>query len=356
MKVALIFTSFFTSGPSIFTRNLAVGLQRLDVQVHLFYFDQVYEIEMPFPKTRLSLTVPYDFSNFDIVHSTGFRPDIYNAFVAKGARKRKITGIHNFLEEDLKAHYSNWKCVFGGYAWVKAIKRIKNIVVSSEQMKHYYEQKFSSKVDMELIPYGIDYPPKKEQAIDVEDLAIINTYRERGLLLITAVGVLYKRKGFDTLIAAVSKCPKYALLLIGDGPEGPALKILAAKLNVADRVSFLGKKKDSARYYNYCDIYAHTSFSEGFGLAMLEALARGIPIVCANLDIYDNYFEPGDVVRFEPGDIEGLALAIDDAKSRSQELSGRSANAFLRHFTLEKMAQLHVTAYKEILHGAGRMT
>jgi glycosyltransferase involved in cell wall biosynthesis len=354
MKVALIVTSLHRSGPSIFTRNLAIGLKRLDVDVHVFYFDDILEIDLPVAKTRLRFWHSHDFSDYDIVHSTGFRPDLYNAFFVAGKRTSCITGIHNFLDVDLRSHYGYVKATIGRFVWGKAIARINYLIVSSEQMKQFYRSYFGRKTVIELIPYGIDPPVQRATQIDSEVTTIVDSLRKRGLHLIISCGVFYKRKGFDTLIAAVAKSPNTALLLIGDGPEMGRLTQLASHPDIIGRVVFLGTRKDSAQYYSLCDIYAHTSLSEGFGLAMIEALAGAMPLVCSDLPIYSGFFEKDDVVRFTPSNIGSLCDAIMTCIARLSELKITSLNLYRKHFSLDAMAERHLATYKNMAKATAR--
>ncbi|MDO4747168.1 MAG: glycosyltransferase [Candidatus Saccharibacteria bacterium] len=68
----------------------------------------------------------------------------------------------------------------------------------------------------------------------------------------------------------------YRLILIGDGSEKKKLEELAKKSGTNDRITFLGNKKDSSRYYNAMDVFVFPSKSEGLGIALIEAQANGL--------------------------------------------------------------------------------
>lgn len=70
------------------------------------------------------------------------------------------------------------------------------------------------------------------------------------------------------------RLPEWRLVLVGNGPDAPMLKAMAEELKL-ERVSFEGMQKDVGRYYDKASIVAMTSLTEGWGLALSEAQARG---------------------------------------------------------------------------------
>ena len=70
------------------------------------------------------------------------------------------------------------------------------------------------------------------------------------------------------------RLPQWSLLLVGDGPDAPMLRKMAEELKL-ERISFEGMQKDVSRYYDKASVVAMTSETEGWGLALSEAQARG---------------------------------------------------------------------------------
>jgi glycosyltransferase involved in cell wall biosynthesis len=103
-------------------------------------------------------------------------------------------------------------------------------------------------------------------------------------LLFVTVGRLVPRKAVDQLISIMPALQAYnaRLLVIGSGPEEPALLAKAVELGIQDRVLLLGQVEESEKFriLRMCDVYASTSQHEGFGLVFLEAMACGLPVVC----------------------------------------------------------------------------
>ncbi|WAP55152.1 glycosyltransferase [Streptomyces sp. S465] len=164
-----------------------------------------------------------------------------------------------------------------------------------------------------LVPNGIDarhfhFEPTARAAARAR-LAI----SERAFV-VGGVGRLVADKRFDAAVRAVADVPGARLLLVGDGPERPALEDLAARLGVADRVRLLGERDGAVAPADdrpaglpgllaAMDVLVSPSVEEAFGLAALEALAAGLPVlhtVCPALDELPAGAAPG-ARRIAPG-------------------------------------------------------
>jgi len=110
--------------------------------------------------------------------------------------------------------------------------------------------------------------------------------RNDNLIKIVSVGGLIERKGFSFLIRALSNLKeKFTLTIVGDGPQKEELKALVKELKLEDRVTFTGAlgKEGVVKNLSESDIFVSASKIETFGIAILEALAVGLPVVT-----YDN--------------------------------------------------------------------
>lgn len=153
-----------------------------------------------------------------------------------------------------------------------------------------------------VIPNGIDTAAWRESGAHRA-----SARRELGLSddveLIGGVGRLSATKRWDLLLRAVAPIlsARRQVVLIGGGEEEASLRELAASLGVADWVRFLGTRLDVLPLLSALDVVASPSPQETFGLALLEALAAGRPIVyvhCPSLTAIG----PLDGVRRSPGE------------------------------------------------------
>ncbi|MFO1226671.1 MAG: glycosyltransferase family 4 protein [Roseateles sp.] len=102
---------------------------------------------------------------------------------------------------------------------------------------------------------------------------------------LASVGHLIDRKGHHHVIGALPDLPGVSLYIAGTGPEEGALRALAAKLGVQDRVHFLGRRSQAElrRLYSAADALVLASSREGWANVLLEAMACGAPVVASNV-------------------------------------------------------------------------
>ncbi len=130
--------------------------------------------------------------------------------------------------------------------------------------------------------------------------------------LVLALGRLHTNKAFDVLISALTDVPDAFLWIAGSGPEETALKTQARREGVADRVRFLGWRDDPAALYAAADVFVCPSRHEPLGNVVIEAWARGVPVVACDA--------AGPKALIADGDT-GLLVPVDDAKSLAEAIS-----------------------------------
>jgi glycosyltransferase involved in cell wall biosynthesis len=102
-------------------------------------------------------------------------------------------------------------------------------------------------------------------------------------LLVLHVGRFHRQKAQDLLLEAFAEAriedPRLRLCLVGEGPELPEARALAQQLNLEDAVMFTGALEDTSPMYAAADMFVFPSRWEAFGIALLEAMAAGLPVV-----------------------------------------------------------------------------
>ena len=127
-------------------------------------------------------------------------------------------------------------------------------------------------------------------------------------------------KRLDLLLRALVALPSATLVLIGDGPEAGALRALAARLGVAARVRFAGALVDAARLFRAFDVFAAPSRKEGMPLAVIEAMALGLPVVASDIAAHRETLGPvaALVEASETALAKRLAEVLADGELRAQ--------------------------------------
>lgn len=114
-------------------------------------------------------------------------------------------------------------------------------------------------------------------------------HTESAELRVVSIGNLLHLKGYHLALPAIARFlreyPHARYSIIGSGPEEKRLKRLAASLDIADRVSFLGQlpRADALQAISNCDLLLHTALHDSGGYVSVESMAAGVPVVCLDL-------------------------------------------------------------------------
>lgn len=131
-----------------------------------------------------------------------------------------------------------------------------------------------------------------------------------GASLIFSVGELNPNKNHEVVIRALARMSDrnvhYAIAGVGELRE--YLMNLADELGVGERVHLLGYRNDTAELYAAADLYVHPSLREGLPVALMEAIASKIPVICS--DIRGNRDLVSPEQTFEPRNVQGLSFLI----------------------------------------------
>jgi rhamnosyl/mannosyltransferase len=207
-----------------------------------------------------------------------------------------------------------------------------------------------------VIHYGIDASQFDETAAVARQVAEIRAHYG-GKPLIFTVGRQVYYKGFEYLIRAMEDVDAI-LLLGGSGPLHDALKAVTDKLNLSQRVKFVGRIADAdlAAYYHAADLFCMPSVerSEAFGLVQLEAMAARKPVICCELRNGVTYVNQNNRTGLVVPPRDPIALAqamkrlIADA-SLSRKFGDAGFQRVHDEFSVEQMVAGHLALYRDIM-------
>jgi glycosyltransferase involved in cell wall biosynthesis len=159
-------------------------------------------------------------------------------------------------------------------------------------------------------------------------------------LLVVSVGRLERQKNPGMLVNAIEHVPNAQLLMVGQGS-------LRANLEGRDRVHLLGVRNDVPDILAAADIFALTSDWEGLPLAIIEAMAAGLPVVATSVGCVPEVIQHGTTGLLIPrGDQAALIAALSDLAEN--HLLRREMGAAARERSLSFSVDAMVTAYEEL--------
>jgi glycosyltransferase involved in cell wall biosynthesis len=132
--------------------------------------------------------------------------------------------------------------------------------------------------------------------------------------LIVSAGALIERKGQAITIAAMDKIPGATLLLVGDGPDRPALERQIRQSKLGDRVRLLGNRPHSElpELLGAADVMVLSSRSEGLANVWVEALACGTPVVITDIGGAREVLSDASAGRIVAREPDAIAAAVRD--------------------------------------------
>jgi glycosyltransferase involved in cell wall biosynthesis len=190
------------------------------------------------------------------------------------------------------------------------------------------------------------------------DLALRAELRlDDGAPVAGTVGNLRSVKDYPCLLRAFavvrSRVPNATLVFVGDGDERPGLEALAQELDVAESVRFAGARTDVPQLLRLFDVFSLSSQTEGISVALLEAMAAGLPAVVTDTGGNPEVVVDGQTGRLAPvGDPHRLGDALADllgdrARCRAW---GEAARARVEsEFSLDRMVRDYESIYDELI-------
>lgn len=177
-------------------------------------------------------------------------------------------------------------------------------------------------------------------------------------VVITIVGRFEPLKGHDVLLRALARLAsdaRWTCWIVG-APQSRAeltwldeLRKLAHDLGIATRLRFTGLRADVGALLTASDIYCQpNSGPEGFGLALVEALAAGVPVVTTEMGAASEIVEPGSGVLVQPRDVAGLADVLARLIESPEERAALGARGAARAASFPDAHQ-HVQALAAVL-------
>lgn len=332
---------------------------RLNEFTSNIYFHEVEVLKYPlfeYPPYSLSLASKMaeviEYQKLDLLHVHYAIPHATSAYLAKQLINNDsfkiITTLHGTDITLLGSDPSFFKIT------KFSIEQSDGITAVSKFLKNETQTVFNVhnniKVIPNFIPLNLGEPEKlpeirKRFALD-DEYIVSHISNFRPLKRVTDI---------ISIIEKVLENNKVKLLMIGDGPERFKAEELCRKKGLCEKIFFLGKQENIHDLLCITDLFILPSETESFGLAVLEAMAFGIPCVTSNAGGLMELNKDGITGNTLPiGDIDGFAKAINRLLNDEDLLIkfGKNAKEFAEsNFACSKIVPKYIKFYESVLNG-----
>lgn len=278
----------------------------------------------------------------DVVHTHGYRPDFLARSPAHRSGAAVVSTVHGFTNGDIRNR---------AYEWLqrRALRRFDAVVAVSAPLAHA------------LVRSGLR--ARRVHAVTnhwVPTTRILGRRSARDELglspspfLIGWVGRLSHEKGLDVMIDALEKVLNLpvTLVVIGSGREQASLEARAVRRSVGERIVWCGTIPDAARFFRAFDAFVLSSRTEGTPIALLEAMAAGVPVIASAVGGVPDIIGDRDAYLVPADDASRLATAVRTVFNDPAGAAVRAARARIRLSELANVTEW-VDAYRRVYSAA----
>ena len=173
--------------------------------------------------------------------------------------------------------------------------------------------------------------------------------------LLALVGTMKPQKGHRFLIEAarevVPHCTALHILFVGDGAARAELEARAAASGIGEHIHFLGNRSDVPDLLAACDLFVLPSLWEGLPMALIEAMASGLPVIASEVSGTRQVVIPGETgLLVPPGDVPALRaamIAMIENPARAAAMGAAGRRRVEAAFSASKQAAEHAALYHQ---------
>ncbi len=279
----------------------------------------------------------------DIVHTHGYKADLYGYVAARRAEKPIVSTCHNWV---------------GGTAALGIYNRLDRMVLKRFQVVAAVSDAVAQQLSDHSIPAarirtianGVDVQTFT-QAQPLPELA------HEGKKLIGMVARLDLQKGFADLLKAVHALAdgtrEFKVVIAGEGPDRAAIETMIQDYGLQSTVTLVGQQSNMPGVYAALDIFVLPSLNEGLPLSVLEAMAASRPVIATRVGAIPTVINDGESgLLVQPGDSSGLrdamARLLDDP-ALCRRMAQRAHEWVGQHYTSDAMALKYRQMYDDVL-------
>lgn len=225
------------------------------------------------------------------------------------------------------------------------------VTAVSESLKQDTYAHFATNREVHVIPNFI----QTKEELKPMNMDIRRHYAQDHERILCHISNFRKVKRIEDVVAVFNKVQQQMparLILGGDGPERPLVERMAREMNICNKITFTGKVRDTGPILEIADLFLLPSETESFGLAALEAMAEGVPVISSNTGGIPEVNEHGfSGYLSNVGDVDAMsAYAIDllSDEKRFQQFRQQALEQ-AKKFSLPEILPMYENLYTSVM-------
>ena len=373
MKIAIVCYPTF-GGSGVVATELGLELARRGHEIHFITYSQpvrlellnanVHYHEVNVPEYPLFHYQPYELAlssklvdmvklhKIDLLHVHYAIPHAYAGYMAKqmlkseGIKIPMVTTLHG-TDITLVGKHPFYKT-----AVTFSINKSDVVTSVSQNLKEETYSLFDIKNDIHVIPNFIELDKIKNISKIATNRSVMANENEK---IITHISNFRKVKRIPDVIDIFYKIQQKIpskLMMVGDGPEKEVAENLCYKLGISDKVIFFGNSNEIDKILSFTDLFLLPSETESFGLAALEAMAWGVPVISSNTGgLPEVNFDGISGFLSDVGntlEMSQNAIKILENEDTLLEFKNNATNT-AKQFDIKNVVTLYENLYKKVL-------
>lgn len=372
MKIGIVCYPTF-GGSGVVATELGMALSKRGHEIHFITYKQPVRLEhlsnhihyhqVNVPEYPLFHYQPYELAlssklvdmvklhKIEVLHVHYAIPHAYAGYMAKkmleeeGISIPMVTTLHG-TDITLVGNHPFYKP-----AVTFSINNSDVVTSVSQSLKDDTLRYFNIKNEIKVVPNFIDTAKRQSGSSNCQRKVMADE-DER---IIIHISNFRKVKRIDDVVkvfAKINKKIKSKLIMVGEGPEIMNAKDLARDLGVRDKIIFMGESNEVNKILSFSDLFLLPSENESFGLAALEAMVNGVPVISTNTGGLPEVNKQGvSGYLSDVGDVEEMAKNSLDILNTEERLQSFKTNAkkIASNFDIDAIVPLYESVYKKAL-------
>lgn len=219
-------------------------------------------------------------NEYDLIHCHSPIGGVISRLASRNTKSKVVYTAHGF-------HFyqgASWKSWWIYYPIEKFLSRYTDILITLNYEDYENAKTFFMKKLVYIPGIGIDFQKYQISEETKQENRKQSQWGSSNILL-CSVGELIPRKNHKIILETLSKIKNEEIhyIILGQGELKKGLQDLAKKLKIENQVHFLGYRTDIQEFLSISDIYVFPSIQEGLPVALMEAMAVGLPIIASNI-------------------------------------------------------------------------